>query len=99
MTDKKFIKGLWFNLPHEKAPDFIKGNISISKDSFMEWLKAEKPNEKGYIKIDLKVSRENKPYAEINTYKSDQSKQGTLGNEQVDNADGVDETSPDGVPF
>ena len=28
---KKFIDGLFFNLPHEKAPQFIKGSIAISK--------------------------------------------------------------------
>ena len=90
MTEKKFIKGLWFNLPHEKAPAFVKGSISISKESFMEWLKAEQPNEKGYIKIDLKVSQENKPYADLNTYKA---------GSQTATPQAEAEITPDQVPF
>ena len=70
--EKKFIQGLWFNLPHEKAPDFVKGSVSLSKESFLKWLQEEVPNEKGYIKIDLKVSKQGKAYAEVNDYQPEQ---------------------------
>jgi len=66
---KKFIDGLFFNLPHEKAPQFIKGSIAISKAKFLEWLQKEDTNENGYIKIDLKISKAGKPYAEVNNWK------------------------------
>ena len=38
MTEKNFPNGIYFNLPKEKAPDFVKGNVSIKKAEFIAWL-------------------------------------------------------------
>jgi hypothetical protein len=36
MADKIFPIGLYVNPPNEKAPEFVKGSISIQKDKFAE---------------------------------------------------------------
>ena len=36
MADKIFPIGLYVNPPSEKAPNFVKGSISIHKDKFAE---------------------------------------------------------------
>ena len=39
MADTKpYAKGVFFKLPHEKAPAFKKGNIQIALKEFKEWL-------------------------------------------------------------
>ena len=64
--DKEFIEGLYFNEPREGAPDFVKGSLGIQRDRFVKWLQAQ-PDDK--VKIDLKVSRSGKWYAEKNEWK------------------------------
>jgi hypothetical protein len=67
MSDSnKFPKGAFFNLPHEKAPDFVYGELNIvNKAEFIEWLKQQNGSQ---VKISLKRSRNGKGYAELNTY-------------------------------
>ena len=68
MADKIFAKGLYYNLPHQNAPDFVKGGISINVSEFMAFLQA---NEKdGKVKLSLKVGKSGKGYAEVDTYVS-----------------------------
>lgn len=71
MSDKKFIDGLWANKPHEKAPDFVKTELSIDLTRFGPWVKEWKqanPNEK-YLKITVKESQKGEFYAEVNEWK------------------------------
>jgi hypothetical protein len=97
MAEKNFVKGLWYKLPHERAPKFIIANLSISKDSFGDWLADTPANSKGYINIDIKLSREtNKPYAEVNDY--DPSKKPVTRVEQ-DDMDGAPQIESGDVPF
>lgn len=65
--DKKFIDGLFFDR-NEKAPEYVKGKISIQVEKFIKYL-TENVNEKGYVNIDLKQSQNGKYYAELNTWK------------------------------
>ena len=69
--ENNLVKGMWFNRPSEKAPDFIIADISISVDSFIEWLKEQEKTEKGYVRITGKRSKAGKYYAELNTWKPD----------------------------
>lgn len=69
MADVKFIDGMFVNPPHEKAPDFVKAGISFRREQFIEWLNQQEPNEKGYIRIQVKESREGKYYAALDDYK------------------------------
>jgi hypothetical protein len=69
-NDINFTRGLFFNEPHEKAPDFVIGSLSISRDNFMEWLEQQEPNEKGYVRVAIKRSKEGKIYCALDTYEA-----------------------------
>ena len=67
--EKEYVDGLFYNFPHENAPEFVLASLSIQRDKFVQWLNDKEVSDKGYIKIDVKKSREGKPYCELNTYK------------------------------
>lgn len=67
---KEFVKGFYYNDPHPNAPDFVRANISIQKAQFTEWLETQHENAKGYIKIDVLLSKDReKTYAVLNDFK------------------------------
>lgn len=69
MTNNKYVDGAWFNKPHQNAPDFVLGGISYHKEKFLEWLQAQTPDEKGYVKTQVKAGKDTgKPYMELDTY-------------------------------
>lgn len=74
MADKIFPVWLYVNPPNEKAPDFVKGSISIQKDKFAELFEqVEKyANDKGYFKLNILEWRDNKWYCTVDTYKPEQ---------------------------
>lgn len=63
-------KGFFFERPSEKAPEFVKGKVSIKVEEAIEFLKEHK-NEAGYVNLDLLTSKENKPYFKLNNWKKD----------------------------
>ena len=63
-----FAEGAYFDRPHENAPDFIKGNLSFQADRFIEFLQKHK-DDKGYVRLDLKTSKEGKLYMSLNQWK------------------------------
>ena len=69
MSETKFPNGMWFNKPHENAPDFVIADINISVDRFIEWLKAQERSEKGYVRITGKRSKDGRYHAELNDWK------------------------------
>lgn len=69
---KQYPKGIWFNQPRENAPEFVLGSISISKQSFIEWLKGKDADDKRYVKLDVLQGKEGKPYCAVNNFKSTQ---------------------------
>lgn len=70
MSDTIFPEGLWFNLPHEKAPSFVKGSVSVDIAKFARWAE-QHANERGRFRINLKVGKSGKAYAELDTYKAE----------------------------
>lgn len=67
MSEQKYFpKGLYFKEPHSNAPDFVKGQVSIKVEEFKSYLSKVKGE---YLNIDLKVSKDGKAYAEVNTFK------------------------------
>ena len=66
MSDNKFIDGLIVKAPHEKAPDFVKGSISIKRENLITWLADQKGD---WINADIKVSKEGKWYVAVNDWK------------------------------
>lgn len=63
----RYTKGLYFNLPHPKAPDFVKGTIAIKPQDFIEYLKDAPVTDKGYLYIDLKTFEDRKNGGEKGT--------------------------------
>tara|TARA_R110000822_G_scaffold52925_1_gene136726 strand:- start:15793 stop:16083 length:291 start_codon:yes stop_codon:yes gene_type:complete len=65
--ERSYPNGLFFNLPRENAPDFVKGSLGIpDKNVLIAWLQAQ-PDVR--INIDLKANQEGKAYAEHNLWK------------------------------
>ena len=68
---KIFVDGMIFDRPNEKAPEWVKGKISINTKNFAEWLKQYSTKE--WLNIDLKLSQNTgKLYLELNTYEPKQ---------------------------
>lgn len=67
MADKIFVDGLRFDRPNEKAPEWVKGKLSIFADKLIPFIEKYR-NERGYLNLDLKESKEGKLYLELNTF-------------------------------
>ena len=65
--EKIFADGMRFELPGEKAPTWIKGKISINADKFIAFVEQYK-NERGWLNLDVKESKNGTLYVELNTY-------------------------------
>lgn len=68
-TEKKFIDGMRYNEPREKAPAWVKGHISVNAAQFLPFMEANQ-DERGWLNIDIKESKGGKLYLELNTYRS-----------------------------
>lgn len=81
-----YAKGIYFNKPHERAPKFVLGNISIKKEVLVDWLNEQTPTEKGYIKLQVLEGRE-KPEVKLDEWAHNQDKKPK------------DDISPENIPF
>src|SRR3990167_1855142 len=63
-----FVDGMRFEVPNEKAPERIKGKISVKVSSLIPFLQAHQ-SEKGWVNIDLKKSKGGALYLALNNYK------------------------------
>lgn len=59
--------GLYFDLPSDNAPEFVKGKLSLDLNRFVAW--ARENHTDGKIKIDILVAKSGKPYGKLNTWK------------------------------
>jgi hypothetical protein len=66
--EKQFAEGIFFNEKRDGAPDFVLGGVSIQRQMFIEWLNNQDVNDKGYLKLDFKMGKSGKAYAELNTW-------------------------------
>ena len=66
----EFPDGLMIKPPHEKAPDFVKGAVSIKRKDLGNWLRSK---EDDWINLDIKVSKGGKWYFQVNNWKPDAS--------------------------
>ena len=64
MTEKQFPNGIRAFKPNDKAPDFVKVDLSVNKAEFSEWL-ASQPNE---VRLTVKQSQKGTYYIEVNTF-------------------------------
>jgi len=67
MSEAKFLDGLIVKNPHANAPDFVLAKISFKVDEVIKSLKEHENN--GWVNLDLKKSKENKLYAQIDDWK------------------------------
>lgn len=90
MSEKIFIDGLIFRKPHENAPDFVIGKLSVKVEEFIKFLEEHESN--GWVNIDLKEGKSGKYYAELDTWKPEKQEEskGENGDEYV---------NPDDLPF
>jgi len=80
--DKNFVEGMRYFPPREKAPDFVKGTISVEPAKLMEYLETQETDDKGYVKFQIKLSKNGKYYLEVDTWKPE-NKSGSSGIEGV----------------
>jgi hypothetical protein len=66
MSDAKFIPGLIFKAPNERAPEYVKAKFSIKRAELAAWL-AQQEGE--WINGDVKVSQGGKWYAQQDDWK------------------------------
>lgn len=67
-----FLQGFIFKRPHENAPAFVKGSMSIKVDEAIAFL--QQHNNNGWVNADLLASKDNsKLYFKLNTYKPETS--------------------------
>ena len=64
--DKIFVDGLMAKKPNDKAPDWVKCNISIKRADLSAWLSTQ--NEE-WINVQVCESKGGKWYAEVDTWK------------------------------
>ena len=72
MSEIEFVNGLIVKSPSEKAPDFVKANMSIKVQDLMEWL-GNRTDE--WINIDVKEAKSGKWYAAVSTFKPKEGKE------------------------
>lgn len=70
-SDTQFVSGMFLNKVAETAPAWVITNQSIHMETLFKWLQANKglADEKGYIRIVGKESKEGKRYFQVDTYK------------------------------
>lgn len=67
--EKRFPEGIYFGLPADTAPEFVIGKISIKSDVFLAWINTEKPNDAGYVNLEvLKGKKDGRPYCVVNDF-------------------------------
>lgn len=72
MVDKIFADGLRFDNPSPKAPSYVKGRLSVNVKKFTDFL-SKVSNERGWVNLDIKESRNGTLYVELNTYQAPKS--------------------------
>ena len=98
-TEKIFADGLRFELPSEKAPEFIKGRLSFKAPEFIKFLEAHQSNA-GWVNVTLKVGQSGKAYAELDTWKPTPKVEETKKKHEplIDPMTGID-CNPEDAPF
>lgn len=92
--NQRFVNGMAFRKPSEKAPDFIKGKLSIKVEDFKRFL--DENQKDGWVNIDLKESKQGNYYAAVDDWVPTQEANPEQDSVSQDN----DETSADqNIPF
>jgi len=82
-----FGQGFIFKRPHENAPAFVKGSMSVKVSEAIAFL--TKYQEKDWVSLDLLASKDNtKLYFKLNTWKPPVKDEGTASQANVPNTNG-----------
>ena len=65
----EFADGLIVKAPHEKAPDFVKAQISIKVEDMGKWLREKYKAGEEWVNLDVKVSKGGRWYASVSKFK------------------------------
>lgn len=70
-TETIFPEGMSFYLPHNAAPEWIKGDISIDPTKFVAFMRANRQHmsAKGYFRFQLCKSKSGSMYLKLDTFK------------------------------
>ena len=82
MADAEFVNGLIVKAPHERAPDFVKAQISIKVDELGLWLREKHKAGEEWVNVDVKVAKSGKWYAAVSTYKKGEKSADSGGSSQ-----------------
>jgi hypothetical protein len=66
MAEIEFPSGLIVKPPNERAPDFVRGAISIKRDELIAWLQGRDGE---WINLDVCEAKSGKWYCKVNDYK------------------------------
>lgn len=61
MADKKPTinsRGIFYNRPQTKSPDFVLGNLAINVEQFVEWLVQQETTKTGYVHLQINTSKD-----------------------------------------
>ena len=64
--EMSFPQGIYYKEPAANAPEFVKGKISVNVMKFMDYLRTIKEE---YVNLDIKISKEAKPYLQVDEWK------------------------------
>lgn len=72
MTENNpFIDGLSVAKPHANAPEFVKASLSINNQKLIDFLQERITFGDDWTNADIKLSKQDKLYIQINTWKKD----------------------------
>jgi len=97
MADTVFIKGMIVKKPSEKAPDFIKANISFKVDEIVQFLQEHAKN--GWVNVQVKESKGGKYYAQVDTWERKTTEAEDREYDRKADAEGSEEITPDDIPY
>lgn len=69
MEDNKLAKGLYAFMPHEKAPDWVKLDLSVNVKDFVDWLQSQPQDDRGSVRITIAEGKSGKLYGKFNDFK------------------------------
>ena len=92
MAEKKFAQGFIFKLPSLKAPDYVKGSLSVKQDDAISFINANSKN--GWLNLDLLVGQSGKPYVAVNEWQRENAAQDSWDKQVKEEKD-----DPESLPF
>lgn len=97
-TESILVDGMFFKKPHENAPDFVKGSVSMKADELVAFLQKHKKAD-GWVNVDLLKSKDgSKLYFKLNTFQPEKKTDTAPVNAGEDNRQAPDITDGD-IPF